>query len=98
MSDLPSSWLSNTRIETEPQLPKVRLTPHQIAEFQSHGEPIPAILKVSVPGYVPAGLSVRTQAGPTLYTVNVPPDALLKLDRDPNVVSIELSQPLGMIK
>ncbi|MBA9071717.1 transposase, partial [Methylobacterium sp. RAS18] len=93
-----ASWLSGLKVETEEALPKICMTVRQLAEFRRQGENLPAIVTVAEPGYVPPGVQVRSWTGPNLYTANVSSQALEQVAKDPQVVSMEFSAPIGMIK
>lgn len=93
-----SNWLSGLKVEREELLPKIHVSSRQLAEFQHRGDDVAAIVKVATPGYVPPGVQVRSWTGPNLYTANVSAEALHQVAQDPEVVSVELSKPLKMIK
>jgi hypothetical protein len=57
-------------------------------------ERLTAIVKVAEPGYVPQGVRQRAAIGPTIFTAILTRRELAALDRDPQVVSIELSTRL----
>jgi hypothetical protein len=48
-----------------------------------------ATVKVSMDGYIPSGVEVRTRISPLIFTANIPHEVLERLEADLNVVSIE---------
>jgi hypothetical protein len=60
-------------------------------------ETLSAIVKVSEAGYVPEAADQRARISDTLFTANVRRDLLGALEDDPRVVSVELSERLGLI-
>jgi hypothetical protein len=59
--------------------------------------PVAVVVEVTEPGYHPAGLEIRARITATLLTGTVQSTSLPELDRDPGVVAIEITQPLGLI-
>jgi hypothetical protein len=57
-------------------------------------EHLTAIVKVAEPGYVPQGIRQRAAISQTIFTAILTRRELAALDRDPQVVSIELSTRL----
>lgn len=53
-----------------------------------------AVVRVSVPGYVPAGLTVRARLDDTMFTCTLKSGLLAALERDPRVSSISLGKRL----
>ncbi|WP_327583746.1 hypothetical protein OHA25_49280 [Nonomuraea sp. NBC_00507] len=60
-------------------------------ERWAHDHPATGVVEVSQPGYRPPGVEVRAALTDTLLTAAVRPSALAALDRDPLVVSVELT-------
>jgi hypothetical protein len=60
-------------------------------------ETLSAIVKVSEAGYVPEAADQRARISDTLFTANFRRDLLDALEDDPLVVSVELSERLGLI-
>jgi hypothetical protein len=60
-------------------------------------ETLTAIIEVNEPGYVPGAADRRAPISEKLFTANVQRRRLGDLQRDPRVVSIELSERLGRI-
>ena len=60
-------------------------------------ETLSAIVKVSEAGYVPDAADQRARISDTLFTANVRRDLLGALEDDPRVVSVQLSERLGLI-
>ncbi|KMO35267.1 hypothetical protein VQ02_17615 [Methylobacterium variabile] len=56
-----------------------------------------AVVKVTEPGYVPPGVTVRSQIDETLLTGEATASTLPVLDSDPKIVSVSLSRPLRII-
>ncbi len=69
----------------------------RLDDLVSAGRPVPVIVEVTEPGYRPGGLDVRAHISSTFLSGTVQPVALQDLDRDPRVVAVEISRPLGMI-
>ena len=61
------------------------------------GETLAAIVKVNEAGYVPDATDPRARISETLFTANVRRELLGALEDDPRVVSVELSERLGLI-
>lgn len=59
---------------------------------------VAAIVKVLQPGYVPPGFDVRSTIGTRILTGNLRYEALGRLRADPLVASVELSEPLSIIR
>jgi len=57
--------------------------------------PFAAIVKVRQPGYVPKGIVVRAQLGPTLFTADLTAGSLAQLEADPQVDSIAPAERLA---
>lgn len=55
---------------------------------------IEAIVKVNRADYTPANITVRARIDPFLFTCEMPADELEKLENDPGVESVALSQKL----
>lgn len=60
-------------------------------------ETLSAVVKVNEAGYVPEATDQRARISDTLFTANVRRDLLDALEEDPRVVSVELSERLGLI-
>lgn len=60
-------------------------------------ETLSAVVKVNEAGYVPDATDQRARISDTLFTANVRRDLLDALEEDPRVVSVELSERLGLI-
>jgi hypothetical protein len=56
--------------------------------------PVRIIAKVNTAGYVPANVRLRTQIDAHLFTADCAADELASLESDPQIESIEVSQPL----
>jgi hypothetical protein len=56
-----------------------------------------AIVRTTTPGYVPAGLEIRTSIATDLITVVVPAGWLDAVLADPRVRSVEISRPVNSI-
>jgi hypothetical protein len=54
-------------------------------------------IKVARPGYVPEGITVRAQAGESVFTAEVTGETLKRLEADPLVVSVSISRRLPLI-
>lgn len=61
------------------------------------GTVLEAIVKVTEPGYVPRGVTVRSRIDETMLTGEASASSLPALDSDPKVVSVSLSRPLRII-
>lgn len=57
--------------------------------------PMSAVIKVAVDDYVPPGIQRRMAIGPRLFTSRIVEDQVAALDADPNVVEVEIGQPVG---
>ena len=55
---------------------------------------LPLIVKVSRSGYIPAGVTVRAQISPNIFTCVVPRHFLVDLENDSDVQSMSISRPL----
>lgn len=55
---------------------------------------VTAIIRVTEPGYRPAGVKVRGEITGELFTGELPTELLDALEHDPKVSSISLSRPL----
>jgi hypothetical protein len=69
----------------------------RLDDLVAANRPIPVLVEVAEPGYRPAGLDIRTRITDTILTATVQPESLPDLDRDPGIVAVEISQPIGMI-
>jgi len=58
------------------------------------GEHVHALLQVTIPNYVPPGVSVRSRIDSHLFTCSFLGDLLSQLEKDPVVQTIALSQPI----
>jgi hypothetical protein len=58
---------------------------------------VQAIIKVNEDGYVPEGVTVRSQIDRTMFTAEFSTQLLNKLDRDSNVRSVAVSRNLRII-
>ena len=67
------------------------------ADRASHADAVEVIVKVHEPNYVPSGVTVRAQISPVLFTSVVPGADLKKLEEDPGVHSVSVSQTLRTI-
>ena len=67
------------------------------AAVDKPGTLLEAIVKVSEPGYVPPGVTVRSRIDETMLTGEASASTLPALDSDPKVVSVSLSRPLRVI-
>jgi hypothetical protein len=56
---------------------------------------VAAIVKVAEAGYIPAGVRRRAAISETIFTANLSQRQLAALERDPGVISVELSKRLG---
>lgn len=56
---------------------------------------VAAIVKVAEPGYVPEGVTRRAAISETIFTADLSQRQLAGLERDPRVISVELSKRLG---
>jgi hypothetical protein len=80
---------SQYRLEyVTPKTSKLRLTGEALRKLNGE-EAIVATVKVSLEGYVPSGLEVRTRISPSIFTANIPPEIWERLEQDPAVMSIE---------
>ncbi len=59
--------------------------------------PAKGIIRVSEPGYVPAGVTLRARIDETMFTASFDEELLATLQQDPKVVSVEVSQRLRSI-
>jgi hypothetical protein len=69
----------------------------RLDDLMASGRPVPVVVEVTEAGYEPAGLEIRAKITATLLTGTVESVSLPDLDRDPGVVAIEITQPLGSI-
>ena len=58
---------------------------------------VQAIIKVNEGGYVPKGVTVRSQIDGTMFTAEFDANLLKTLDRDSNVKSVAVSRRLRII-
>lgn len=58
---------------------------------------VEAIIKVNERGYVPEGVTVRSQIDGTMFTAEFGARLLKELDRDSNVKSVAISRRLRII-
>lgn len=61
-------------------------------------DPIEAIVKVTVPGYVPPALRLRTRIDAMMMTGEAQAADLAELEADPNVESVSISRKLRVIE
>jgi hypothetical protein len=75
---------------TSPQEPLTKEELNTVAEARSAGatDRVAVTFKVSEEGYVPAGVTVRAQISPTIFTAEVTREEIDRLERDPKVISI----------
>jgi hypothetical protein len=59
---------------------------------------VAAIVKVAEPGYVPEGVTPRATISEAIFTADLTGSQLAALERDPRVVSVELSKRLDQIE
>lgn len=59
---------------------------------------VEAIIKVNETGYVPEGVTVRSQIDGTMFTAEFGARLLKALDRDSNVKSVAISRRLRIIE
>ena len=59
---------------------------------------IAAIIKVSKEGYLPLGITPSAQISPYLFTTRLRPADIRRLESDPAVTSIELTQKLQSLE
>lgn len=80
---------SQYRVEyVTPEKSKLKLSGESLKEL-NQGTVLVATVKVSIEGYIPSGVEIRTQVSPSIFTANIPNEILDRLENDPNVVSIE---------
>jgi hypothetical protein len=80
---------SKYRVEyITPKHSKLRLSGEALRKLNQQ-EPLVATVKVSHEGYVPSGVEVRTWISPSIFSANIPPEILARLEQDPAVVAIE---------
>ena len=53
-----------------------------------------AIIKVRRAGYRPAGVQVRGEISDDIFTAEFPAEQLVRLEQDPEILSVALSRPL----
>ena len=71
-----------------PEYSKLRLSGKSLKKLNQEGSFITTV-RVSQKGYVPSGVEVRTWISPSIFTANIPFEALGELEQDPAVVAIE---------
>lgn len=59
---------------------------------------VSAILKVTRAGYVPDAVTLRERIDETMFTADVPPETLPRLEEDEEVASVAISRPLDVIE
>jgi hypothetical protein len=57
-------------------------------------EPSRVVVKVSTPGYVPAGFDLRTRIDETMFTADAWPADLAAAEADPQVESVDRGRDL----
>lgn len=58
-----------------------------------------ALVKVKVPGYVPAGVRMRSRVSPIIFTVANITNAIVQLlEKDTNVVTFSINKKMHQIK
>ena len=67
---------------------RLRLSGKSLKKLNQEGSFITTV-RVSQKGYVPSGVEVRTWISPSIFTANIPFEALGELEQDPAVVAIE---------
>jgi hypothetical protein len=86
-----------TRVIRKP-LPFKKITGDVAFDAEEAGEgAVQAIIKVNEHGYVPEGVTVRSQIDGTMFTAEFGAQLLKKLDRDANVKSVAVSRRLRII-
>lgn len=70
------------------QLTKEELNTVAEARSADATDRVAVICKVSEAGYVPAGVTVRAQISPTIFTAELTRDDIDRLQQDPKVISI----------
>ncbi|RVU17791.1 hypothetical protein [Methylobacterium oryzihabitans] len=76
---------------------KVRGASRLSALAMKRGGVVGVIVRVSEPGYVPPGVTVRSRVDALLMTAEAPASHLTALDADPKVESVKLSRPLRVV-
>jgi hypothetical protein len=71
-----------------PENSKLKLNEEALRELNQAAS-VMTTVKVSIEGYIPSGVEIRTQVSPLIFTANIPREVLDCLEDDPNVVSIE---------
>lgn len=80
---------SKYRVEyVTPKPSKLRLSGETLRKLDRE-DPLVATVRVSQEGYVPYGVEVRARISPSIFTANISPKVLEKLEEDPAVVAIE---------
>ena len=67
---------------------KLRLSEEALRELNQEACLV-ATVKVAQEGYIPSGVEIRTWISPIIFTANISPEVLERLQGDPLVVSIE---------
>src|SRR5207247_93448 len=70
---------------------------HNPPAAQGWEQRVRMIMKVRTPDYVPRDIEVRTRVDPNLFTAESNVGELQKLQDDPHVESIEISEVLGIV-
>ena len=74
--------------------PKLKASPNLLRELARRGE-FRGWVKVSAPGYVPAGLVPGYNSSPTHFSTIIPADVLARLLSDPQVITVEAQPRCG---
>lgn len=85
---------SNYRVEyVTPESSKLKLSGKAVSELNLEACLV-ATVKVAKEGYVPLGIEVRTWLSPVIFTANISPEILDRLEHDSAVISIEATYKL----
>jgi hypothetical protein len=68
------------------------------AGVTNHNGQFSVIVKVTRAGYVPAPLTLRSHINAYLFTADATKEAIQQLEKDAEVASVSISQPIKSIK